>query len=154
MPSSPPSDGAQDGRLRLLVDSYRRLTGRELVPAGCRDAEALRQAVWDAPCAIVAHGTEADPVFFYGNRYALRCFEMDLEAFVKLPSRLSAAPLAREARHALLETVSRQGYVDDYSGMRVSASGRCFRITGGTVWNLTDEAGTCHGQAATFIVRD
>jgi len=118
------------------------------------DDAALADAVWEAPFAIVAHGTEADPVFFYGNRYALRCFEMTFEDFVRLPSRLSAEPLARAARDQLLSKVARQGYVDGYGGMRISSSGRRFTICDGTVWNLIGEAGACCGQAAIFKVQD
>jgi hypothetical protein len=40
--------------------------------------------------------------------------------------------------------------VDDYSGVRVSKSGRRFRIERAIVWNLTDAAGTHCGQAASF----
>ena len=150
MPSSLPSDVVADERLRLIVDSYRRLTGKPLldgVPP--ENEEELRRALWQAPFAIVAHGTEDDPVFFYGNRYALRCFEMSFEEFARLPSRFSAEPLAREARAALLARVAQRGYVDDYSGMRIAKSGKRFMIAG-TVWNLVDEQGVRHGQAAAF----
>jgi hypothetical protein len=34
--------------------------------------------------------------------------------------------------------------------VRVSASGRRFRISGATVWNLVDEQGWRRGQAAAF----
>jgi hypothetical protein len=117
---------------------------------GGNDSE-LRKALWEAPRAIVAHGTEADPVFFYGNRAALQWFEMSEDEFARLPSRLSAEPIAQEARVKLLDKVSRQGYVDGYSGMRIAKSGRRFMITDTTVWNLLDEAGGCHGQAAVFV---
>ncbi len=148
MPSSLPSDPALDLRLRLIVESYHRLTGWELVANAPDDRIALRKALWSAPRAIVAHGTEADPVFFYGNRYALQCFEMSFEEFVRLPSRFSAEPLAREARAELLAKVTQQGYVDGYAGMRIAGSGRRFMISG-TVWNLAEERGG-HGQAAVF----
>jgi len=133
-----------DARLALIAGSYLRLTGKPLLDAF--DAQAL----WDAPFAIVAHGTEADPIFFYGNRMALRLFEMNFAAFTRLPSRLSAEPMGREARAALLEKVSRQGFVDDYAGMRISSTGRRFMITNATVWNLLDADGVYHGQAAVF----
>jgi len=107
--------------------------------------------VWEAPRAIVAHGTEADPIFFYGNRVALQWFEMSEAEFTRLPSRLSAEPMAQEARVKLLQKVTQQGYVDGYSGMRIAKSGRRFMITDATVWNLLDEAGEYHGQAAVFI---
>lgn len=159
MPSSLPSDVVPVERLRLIVESYQRLTGKPLpsisshLPLagdGLGERE-LRLALWQAPRAIVAHGTEADPIFFYGNRFALQLFEMRFEEFARLPSRLSAEPLAQEAREKLLEKVTRQGYVDGYSGVRIAKSGRRFTITDCTVWNLADEAGVPHGQAAVFV---
>jgi hypothetical protein len=137
-----------DPRLALIADSHRRLTGRPLVP-DCTSG-ALAAALWEAPCAIVAHGTEADPVFFYGNRLALALFGMDFAAFSRLPSRFSAEPLARGERARLLARVTRDGFIDDYAGIRISATGRRFCITAATVWNLVDAAGVRHGQAATF----
>ena len=100
---------------------------------------------------VEAHGTEADPVFFYGNRLALQFFEMSFDEFTRLPSRFSAEPLVREERAKLLERVTRQGYADNYSGMRVASSGKRFMIADGTVWNLIDEQGNHQGQAAVFV---
>jgi len=134
-------------RLNLIASSFERLTGRQLVEC---DRSHLWQACWDAPRVIVAHGTEADPVFFYGNQLALSLFELSFAAFTRLPSRYSAEPLLREEREALLTRVADHGYIDDYAGVRISASGRRFRIEQATVWNLLDESGTRHGQAATF----
>ncbi|MEI7457614.1 MAG: MEKHLA domain-containing protein [Nitrosomonadales bacterium] len=143
MTETPPDAALTDPRLPLILDSYQRLTGKALLDD--------TQSMWHAPFAIVAHGTETDPIFFYGNKLALQQFEMSFEQFVQLPSRLSAEPLAQEARAILLHKVSLQGYIDDYCGMRISGSGRRFMIRNATVWNLIDEAGLCHGQAATFI---
>ncbi len=185
MQSSLPSDPVLDARLRVLVESYARLTGKPLLAAGSPLPLAgeglgereglttstdstlflalplqgggdvamarLREMLWDAPFAVVAHGTEADPIFFYGNRYALQCFEMDFEEFAHLPSRLSAEPLAQEAREKLLEKVSQRGFVDGYSGMRIAKSGRRFMIQDCTVWDLLDAQGNRHGQAAVFV---
>ena len=134
-------------RLELIVASCRRLTGRELPLAPTED---LATALWLAPAAIVAHGTEDDPVFFYGNRLALELFAMDFTGFTRLPSRFSAEPLLREERARLLDRVGRDGFIDDYSGIRIAASGRRFRIERATVWNLVDDEGQGHGQAAMF----
>ena len=136
----------QDKRLALIADSYRRLLGQDLLIAG----ESLAEAMWFAPRVIVAHGTEADPVFFYGNRMALEAFEMSFADFTRLPSRFSAEPLAREERARLLARVSRDGYIDDYAGVRISATGQRFRIAQAVVWNLIDADGVVHGQAASF----
>jgi hypothetical protein len=134
------------GRLALLADSYQRLAGTPLVAA----AGDLAQALWRHPAAIVAHDTRADPLFFFGNRAALTAFELDFAAFTRLPSRLSAEPALRAEREALLARVAATGIIRDYSGIRISASGRRFRIDQAVVWNLIDQAGVRHGQAAMF----
>lgn len=134
-------------RLQLIVDSYRRLTGRPLLATPDAD---LANAMWQAPQVIVAHGSEADPVFFYGNALALQVFAMDFAAFTRLPSRYSAEPVAREERAQLLARVSRDGFIDDYAGVRIAADGRRFRIERAVVWNLVDADGICRGQAASF----
>jgi hypothetical protein len=133
-------------RLALIAESFRRLVGQDLAGGGADLADAL----WAAPRAILAHGTEAEPVFFYGNRLTLRLFETTAEAFVATPSRLSAEPTHRAERARLLAEVARRGFIDDYSGVRISATGRRFRIEQAIVWNLVDAQGALHGQAASF----
>lgn len=136
--------------MRLIVSSYQRLTGKALIDNVPSDIAALRAAMWNTPRAIVAHGIEDDPIFFYGNRLALQLFEMSFGEFVCLPSRLSAEPVAQEAREKLLNKVTQQGYVDNYSGMRIAGSGTRFMITQTTIWNLVEENGLYRGQAAVF----
>jgi MEKHLA domain len=131
-------------RLALIAESFQRLTGKPLID------DPSPGSLWNAPRVIVAHGTEADPVFFYGNRMALDIFEMDFASFTRLPSRYSAEPMNREERARLLERVSRDGFIDDYAGVRISATGKRFRIGRAVVWNLIDAEGRIHGQAATF----
>ncbi len=133
----------------LLIDSFRRLTGGDLVPPGLAPNEAARQ-LFEAPFAIVSHDAAPDPVFTYGNRTALRLFEMSWSDFTALPSRHSAEAPRRQERERLLREVARRGFVDDYGGVRISAGGRRFRIEGATVWNLVDAQGRLCGQAATF----
>ena len=124
------------------------MLARPLIEADQDIVAALR----DAPQAIVAHGTEADPLFFFGNRAALAKFETTPAAFIGMPSRLSAEAPLREERAALLERVGRDGFIDDYAGIRISARGTRFRIENAVVWNLVDAAGVRHGQAAMFAV--
>lgn len=131
-------------RLALIADSHLRLTGRRLV------GESTADALWAAPIVIVAHDTAPDPIFFFGNARALALFETTPEAFTAMPSRLSAEPGLRAERDRLMARVTRDGFIDDYSGIRISATGRRFRIHRATVWNLVDAAGRLHGQAAAF----
>jgi hypothetical protein len=139
-------DAATAPRIALIAESFARLTGRSLVTP----ADDIVAALWDAPAAVVAHGVEADPVFFFGNRAALSAFECDVAAFTSMPSRLSAEAPQRGERQRLLDRVTRDGFIDDYAGVRISATGRRFRIERATVWNLIDADGHRLGQAATF----
>ena len=93
---------------------------------------------------------QADPLLCYGNAAALALFELTPEALVGMPSRLTAEAPERAERQRLLDCVSERGFVDDYSGVRVSSAGRRFRITGATVWDVCDEEGTRVGQGAMF----
>jgi hypothetical protein len=133
-------------RIALIAESHQRLLGRVLVEP---DGDVL-EALWTSPLAIVAHGTEADPVFFFGNAAALKAFETDVETFTGMPSRLSAETPLREERQALLDRVTAHGFIDDYAGIRISAKGRRFRIGPAVVWNLIDAQGQRRGQAACF----
>lgn len=131
----------------MIADSYSRITGRKLVNLTVGDVVG---ALWHAPLVIVAHDMAADPVFFFGNAAALELFEMSFAEFSRLPSRLSAEPVLQEERARLLETVNRDGFVDNYAGIRISAKGKRFRIVQAVVWNLIAEDGGKHGQAAAF----
>jgi len=139
----------ETAHVQLLLDSFARLVGRELLS---REGTAEEQAhrLFAAPFVVVSHGVEADPLLNYGNRSALELWEMTAEEFRGTPSRLTAEPVHRDERARLLERTARAGFVDDYSGVRISRTGRRFRITRAIVWNLADSDGTPRGQAATF----
>ena len=134
-------------RLALIAASFARLAGRRLAEPY---SGGLEQTLWTAPRAIVAHGIEAEPLFFYGNRIALELFAMRADQFIGLPSHRSAEPALREARARMLAGLDESGIVEGYSGVRIAADGRRFAISGAYVWNLVDENGERHGQAASF----
>ncbi|MCW1402038.1 MEKHLA domain-containing protein [Novosphingobium sp. MW5] len=133
-------------RLHLIAESHQRLLGEPLVTPSPDIATAL----WSAPEVILAHGTEADPRFFFANRAALARFEASFDQMIGMPSRLSAEAPNRTERQALLDRVSRDGFIADYAGVRISLKGKRFRIEQATVWNLIDAEGKVHGQAAAF----
>ena len=146
LPGFPANPSIDPGFFDLLTGSYARLVGALLV---ARDPGP--DWLYDqAPFAVLAHNTDPDPRFIYANRAAQTCFEYPWDEFVTLPSRLSAEAPDRAERQRLLDEVTRNGFVADYAGIRVAKSGRRFRIENGVVWQLIDEAGNLHGQAATF----
>jgi hypothetical protein len=132
-----------------LAHSLKHWTGRELL-SGVSSRMELAQKVFEAPFVVVSHGTEADPVLNYGNHAALMLWEMSWEELTRTPSRLTAEAPSREERARLLEAVARRGFIDDYSSVRISKTGRRFRINRAMVWNLLTEGGKPCGQAAMF----
>jgi len=133
----------------LLRRSLSELTGQDLVEGDPPPKVAARQ-IWEAPFFVASHNTAADPVLTYGNRCALELFEMTWEQFTSTHSRLTAEVPEQAERNRLLAEVSEQGYIENYSGIRISSTGRRFRIDRAIVWNLIDDQGTHAGQAAMF----
>ncbi|MBG1231037.1 MEKHLA domain-containing protein [Aestuariivirga litoralis] len=159
---------------RLLAESFTHWTGRDLLtlqmsvtpakagaplqraaqpaepPLLSRDHAAPAEALYTAPFALVAHGTEPDPIFCYANRAAQALWEMDWAAFTQLPSRMSAEPASaiQDDRNRLMAAALANGWIADYSGIRVSATGRRFEIRDTVLWNVVDGAGKRWGQAA------
>ena len=104
-------------RIAMVAQSFERLVRRPLVPSSSDPVAAL----WAAPRAILAHGIEADPIFFFGNRLALQCFATDVASFIAMPSRLTAEAPLRDERQSLLDRVTADGFIDDYAGVRIDA---------------------------------
>ncbi len=134
---------------RLILSSYCRWTGKELGDKNKSD-DVLVKEIFFAPFVLCSAGNQTDPILNYGNQKALELWEMNWEKLTQTPGRHTAEADEREQRARFLQTVQRQGYIDNYSGIRISASGRRFKIERATVWNLIDSNGNYQGQAATF----
>jgi len=134
---------------QILVRSLKHWTGRDLLPGDFSPAE-LAEKLFHASFVVVSHGTEADPVLNFGNSAALALWEMSWVELTRTPSRLTAEAPNRAERARLLAAVTARGFIDDYSGVRISKTGRRFKISRATVWNLISEDGQSCGQAAMF----
>ena len=143
-------DHSLDAHCALLVSSYQRLLGKPLI-----DNDLLLHqgydALFEAGFGLLSHGTESPPIFNYGNRLALELFERTWSEFTQMPSRQSAEQDERAERERLLKAVTEQGHIEDYKGVRISATGKRFYIDKTTVWNLVDDDGACRGQAAAIF---
>jgi hypothetical protein len=133
----------QSAHARLLTDSFQRLLNR---PLFLGDAQAL----YHAPFPILSHSTADDPILTYGNLAALKLWEMSWDALTQLPSRLTAEPMERGQRDAMFAQMRQHGFIENYAGVRVSATGRRFEIQNAVIWTLTDENGVKMGEAASF----
>jgi PAS domain-containing protein len=135
---------------RLILANYRRLLGGDL--AGVTEGPAAAEQLFAAPCAVLSAlgPLGSDHNFNYANRTALELFEYSWDELMGKPSSASAEPVHRDERRKLLDEVGRRGFIEDYSGIRISKNGRRFRIKKATVFNVSDDAGRYVGQAATF----
>ena len=129
-----------------LCYSYQQLLNKPLIQMSHKGT--LINQLFNAPFALLSHGLEDDPIFNFGNQAALSLFEYNWDTFTQLPSRLSAKPIDQVERQRLLDAVSQHGYIDNYAGIRIAASGREFLIENAVVWNVIDKNGSYCSQAA------
>lgn len=122
------------------------LDDRALVSPGTD--EGLAQALYVADFPLLCHDCSHDPLFCYANVAAQRLWARPWEGFCGLPSRLSAPAGGRRERAASLSEVESSGFIDGYSGERISADGQVFWIDNVQVWTVTDAGGSHLGQAA------
>lgn len=126
---------------KLLIESFHNAIGEELIQFSDKIPS---DALFSADFIVLSHNGESDPVLNYGNQRALDLWEMNWEKFTSLPSRYTAEQEKRQTRAELLEKVKIDGFIKNYSGMRISSTGKRFIIKNAIVWM------TYPGQAAMF----
>lgn len=132
-----------------ILDSYHHLLGHDLIERVGSDAEQA-ESLFNAPFVVVSHNAQPDPLLNYANAVALELWKISIPQLLKTPSRMTAETMHRNERAALLARTTRDGYVDDYRGIRIATDGQRFLIHRATVWNLSNQMGNYSGQAATF----
>ena len=145
-----PYNAYQPSHADLLCNSYERWTGKSLITEDFASASKA-EYLFKAPFALLSHHKPLqDPILNYGNLTVLELFGLSWDELQQMPSRLTAEPQVRQERACLMKRVSDNGFIDDYSGVRISKSGKRFLIERATVWNLIDSDGIYQGQAAVF----
>lgn len=133
----------------LLVKSFFELTKQTLLnEVNELSPFDISKNLYHLPFVLVSHGTESDPIFRYANLKAQELWSYDWNEFTKLPSRFAAEPIAREERQRLLDEASEKGYVNICKGVRIAKQGTRFTIEDTLLWNVIDNTGIKHGQAA------
>jgi MEKHLA domain len=134
---------------QYLINSFQHWTGNCLLYTNASKFETAK-ALFEAPFVLVSHGTESDPIFNYGNRKALELWELSWEEFTRMPSRKSAEEVVQEERDRLLSEAATKGFINNYSGIRTSSTGKRFYIEDTILWNILDQQNQHCGQAAFF----
>ncbi|MCP5412480.1 MAG: MEKHLA domain-containing protein [Alphaproteobacteria bacterium] len=149
----PPGAGNDwhDAHVRRLLDAFTRATGRDLAKELGASAD-LGRFFHDGDFALLSHRGDADATLNYGNARALALWECGWEDFTAMPSRQTAPRPDRAERETMMTQVAQKGFVEGYSGERISRGGRRFMIRDGIVWRLQDADGASFGVAA-FVPR-
>lgn len=133
-----------------LLDSYEKLVSTALI-ARKGHLEEQAKNLFFVPFVVASHDTQNDPIFNYGNQTTLNLWEMSWEELVKTPSRKTVKDnISEEERAKMLQQAKEKGYIDHYQGIRITSTGKLFKINNAIVWNITNPQGTYLGQAATF----
>jgi MEKHLA domain len=133
-----------------ILHSYQHWTGQSLFDLSFAPQE-LAQLLFEAPFVVISHGTEADPILNYGNQTALELWELPWEEFIIMPSRKTAPELIQLEINNLLAEAQAKGFINNYSGVRISSTGKRFFIENSILWNLLDDNNQKCGQAALFF---
>lgn len=134
--------------IKNVLNSFEKLTGKTIINRTTPEADLLE--IENAEFVLVSHNGAEDPILNYGNQFALKLWEMSWNDFIKTPSRKTAEPDLRVKRGEMLSIVSKQGYYENYEGVRISSSGKQFKIKNAVIWNVTNVNDVCIGQAAYF----
>lgn len=135
---------------QLLCSSFQHWTSEALINPE-NNPLTLSEKLFFAPFVVVSHGMKPDPIFNYANQLALKLWQMNWQDFTRLPSRLSAEPIAQSEREMMLKTSLNQGLINNYPGVRISSQGDRFFIEDGIIWTLLDAENQPCGQAAMFM---
>jgi hypothetical protein len=133
-----------------LGGSYKAKTGEKLLRGNVLVHEAA-SALFNAPFVCASH--DAEDTFNYGNKAALALWELDWDGFVGMKSTKSADvedATTQAERRALLDKAASDGLITNYSGVRMSSTGKKFRVENATVWTMTNGDGVKTGQAVRF----
>jgi hypothetical protein len=110
-----------------LIKSYYQVTGgEELVPIRLvkeNPVEASRLLFFLEDRIVVSHGTQSSgdgPILNYGNCAALKRWAASWEELTSMPSKYTAEPINQNTRDEFMKTVTRDGIVQNYSGVRIS----------------------------------
>ena len=133
----------------LITNSLKKLANIEIVDFSLSLEKQAKQ-VFSADYVLLAHNASNEPIFNYANQTALNLFEMPWDEFTNMSSKYSAESDEQGEREKFLADVREHGYSKNYSGIRISKTGRRFEIKNVILWNVYDAENNRIGQAALF----
>jgi len=140
-------ESACNPQIRELLESYQAALGEPLVD--CKGD--VTSKVWNLNFPLIMHDNTIDPKFNYANKAAQNLFEYEENEILGLPSRLSAPADQQKARKVIMEKLKKDSFITNYSGTRVTKTGKLFQIVNATIWNTYNQDRIFSGQAALIL---
>lgn len=145
--------------LELIARSYKQFTNKDLsniddldsvIAAHSNIKNLIKKISENNSIVNECFDLSADPIFIYGNNAALKLWELSFEEFTKFSSRNTANLDQQSSRNSLLQEVLDKGFIENYSGIRVSKSGKKFMIENAMVFQVYDLQDHNIAQAVLF----
>ena len=141
-------------RTQLIVSSFEHWLGCSLfehfgINNVINNPREVSKQLFEADFIVASHGTQPDPIFNYGNQKALDIWELTWDEFIQTPSRKTAEAIEQQERNRLLKETTEKGY-SHFSTIRITNTGKRFKINNGIVWNVFDDVQKYQGQAAVY----
>lgn len=141
-------------RTQLIVSSFEHWLGCSLfehfgIIDVINNPREVSKQLFEADFIVASHGTQPDPILNYGNQKALDIWELTWEEFIQTPSRKTAEAIKQQERNRLLKETTEKGY-SYFSTIRITKTGKRFKINNGIVWNVIDDVQKYQGQAAVY----
>ncbi len=154
MTSSPWQQETVIRRTQLILNSFEHWLGHSLfaqfgVTDVKIDPKEVSKQLFEADFIVASHGTQSDPIFNYGNQKALELWELTWSEFTQTPSRETAEAIEQEERDRLLAETTEKGF-SYFSTIRITKTGKRFKINNGIVWKVIDQQQVYQGKAACF----
>ena len=115
--------------------------------------EATKEMFLNINRIVLSHGIQQDkdgPILNYANSAGLKLFAATWEEITCMPSRNTAdSEMDRELRQQFMNEVTKNGIINNYTGIRIGLNKVKFRIKNATVWNIVINDKMI-GQAASF----
>jgi hypothetical protein len=149
--SLPTSDNEyHKNHVLLMLNNLRKWTSYDLVADCGFPEETLGEQILNADFYILSHNGSQDPILNYANKKVLELWEVSWEELTSMYARDTAKADNQMTREKMMKKVREQNYVSGYSGLRISKTGKEFKILDVTIWNLFTDTGDPYGQAAWF----
>jgi MEKHLA domain len=145
-----PANHYQQAHVLIMLENLKRWTGEDLIKKYGFSLDTLGEQVFNANFYLLSHDHAADPILTYGNNRVLQQWEISWAELTTMYSRDTAKPADRSARLAFMAEAKVNNYANGYSGIRISKTGKEFKILNATIWNLFENNGNPYGQAAWF----